>query len=68
MVLDLLQNFVLAQYLENKWTDLTKLYITIYTGKIYAGIVSWLFSRICTSVMALDLRKKFVNVQYLENK
>ena len=32
----------------------TKLYITIYTDKIYVGIVSCHFSQICKRVMALD--------------
>ena len=47
---------------------LTKLYITIYTDKIYVGIVNCHFLHICTSVMTLDLRQNFVSVQYLENK
>ena len=62
MALDLLQKLVSAQYLENKWTDilrtngqiLTKLYIAIYTDKIYVGIVSCHFSQICNRVMTLD--------------
>ena len=54
MALDLLQNFVSAQYLGNKWTYFTKLYITIYTDKIYVGIVSCHFSQICKRAMALD--------------
>ena len=33
---------------------LTKLYITIYTDKIYIGIVSCHFYQICKRVMALD--------------
>ena len=45
MALDLLQNFVSVQYLENKWTDFSKLYISIYTDKIYVGIVSCHFSQ-----------------------
>ena len=47
---------------------LTTLYKTIYSDKIYVGIVSCHFSHICTSVMALDLRQNSVSVQYLENK
>ena len=47
---------------------LTKLYITIYTDKIYVRIVSCHFSHICTSVLAPDLRQNFVSFQYLENK
>ena len=47
---------------------LTKLYITIYTDKIYVWIVSCHFSQIYTSVMVSDLRQNFVSVQYLENK
>ena len=43
---------------------LTKLYITIYTDKIYVGIVSCHFSHICTSVMALYLRQNFVSVHF----
>ena len=47
-----------------------KLYITIYTYKIYVGIVtcSCHFSHICTSVMTLELSQYFISVQYLENK
>ena len=33
---------------------LTKYYISIYTDKIYVGIVSCHFSQICKRVMALD--------------
>ena len=47
---------------------LTKLYITIYTDKIYVGIVNCHFSHIYTCVVAPDLRQNFVSVQYLENK
>ena len=36
---------------------LTKLFITIYTDKIYVGIVNCHFSHICTSVMTLYLRQ-----------
>ena len=52
----------------NIWRTNRQIWQTIYTGKIYVGIVSWLFSRICTSVIALDLRQNFVYVQYHENK
>ena len=62
MALDLFQNSASAQYLENKWTDFTKLYITIYTDKIYVWIFSCYFLQICTSVMALDLRQNFVSI------
>ena len=54
MSLDLLQNFVSAQYLEIKGQILTKLYLTIYTDKIYVGIVSCHFSQICQRDMAID--------------
>ena len=54
MALDLLQKLVSDQYLENKWTDFDQLYITIYTDKIYVGIVSCHFSQICKRVLALD--------------
>ena len=47
---------------------LTKLYITIYTDKIYVGVVSCHFWHNCTSVMVLDLSQNFVSIQYLENK
>ena len=33
---------------------------------IQIGIVTQLFSDICTGVMALDLRQNFVSTQYLE--
>ena len=68
MALDLFQNSVSAQYLENKWTDFTKLYITINTDKIYVWIFSCYFLHICTSVMALDLRQNFVSISIIENK
>ena len=58
MALDLLKKIVSAQYLENKRTDLTKLYITVDTDKINIGIVTCHFLHICTSVIALDLREK----------
>ena len=47
---------------------LTKLYLTIYTDKIYVWSVTCHFSHICSSVMALDFRQNFVSNQYLENK
>ena len=68
MALELLQNFVSAKYLENKWTDFDQTLYNYYTDKIYVGIVNCHFSHICSSVMACDLRQNFVSVQYLENK
>ena len=57
MALDLLQNIISALYLENKWTDLTKLYITIYTDKIYVGIVSCNFRKFVRELWPLiDVR------------
>ena len=44
----------------------TKLYITIYTDKIYVGIVSCHFSQSCKSVMALDWCQNNVTTQYPE--
>ena len=44
----------------------TKLYITIYTDKIYIGIVSCHFSQSCKSVMALDWCQNYVTTQYPE--
>ena len=38
-------NFVSAQYLENKWTDFDQTLLTIYTDKIYVGIVSCHFHK-----------------------
>ena len=51
MVLDLRQNFVSAQYLENKWTDFHHFYICIHIDKIYLGIVTRHF--FCTFVPEL---------------
>ena len=45
---------------------LTKLYITIYTDKIYVGIVRCHFSQICKRVMALDWCKNYFTTQYSE--
>ena len=57
MALDLLQNFVPLNIVRTKGEVLTKLYIAIYTDKIYVRIVNCHFSHICTSV--LDLRQNF---------
>ena len=57
MALDLHQNFVSAQYLENKWLEFHQLYICIHIDKIYVGIVTYHFTHICTRVMAHDLHK-----------
>ena len=59
---------LLLNILRTNGQILTKLYITIYTDKIYVGIVCCHFLQICTGVMALDLRLNFVSNQYLENK
>ena len=48
MALNLLQRFVSAQYLENKWTNFDQTLYN-YTDKIYFGIVSCHFSQICKS-------------------
>ena len=40
----------------------------IHIDKIYVGIITHNFSRICTRVMALDLLQNFFFAQYLENK
>ena len=53
MALDLRQNFVFAQYLENKLTKFTKFYICFHIDKIYIGIITHHFPHICTRVMAL---------------
>ena len=45
---------------------LTKLYITIYTNKIYIGIVSCHFKQFCKRVMALDLCQNYVTTKYPE--
>ena len=45
---------------------LTKDYFTIYTGKIYFGIVSCHFWQICKRVMALDRCQNYVSTQYPE--
>ena len=52
--------------LRTNWQNFTKFYICIHIDKIYIGIVTQLFSHICTWVMALDLCLNFVSTQYLE--
>ena len=54
MALDLLQISFPLNILRTNGQILTKLYITIYTDKIYVGIVSCHFSQICKRVMASD--------------
>ena len=67
MALDLRQNFVSAQYLENKLTEFHQIFILcIHIDKISVWIVTHHFSYICTRVMALDLRHNFVYA--IENK
>ena len=56
MALDLCQNFVSAQYLENKWTDFDH---TIHNciDKIYVWIVSCHFCKFVTELLPLiDVR------------
>ena len=61
MALDLCQNFVSAQYLENK---LTEFHHILYMHS-YFGLLLIIF---CTRVMALDLRQNFDSAQHLDNK
>ena len=46
---------------------LTKLYITIYTDKIYVGIVSCHFSQISKRVLALDRCQNYVTLNILRH-
>ena len=48
------KNLSLLNILRTNGQILTKLYITIYTDKIYFRIVSCHFSQICKRVMVLD--------------
>ena len=65
MALYLCQNFVYAQYLENKFHQI--LYMHSYRRDLrWDCYPSFLHS--CSRVMASDLRQNFVSIQYLENK
>ena len=66
--LDLRQILFPFNILRTNGQNFTKFYTCIYIDKIYVGIVTHHFSRICTRVMALDLHQNFVSVQYLDNK
>ena len=61
MALDLRQNFVSAQYLENKLTFFSKFYICIDIEKVWVGIVSCHFLLVCNRVMALELCQNFIS-------
>ena len=54
LIYKVLQKLVLLNILRTNGQILTKLYITIYTDKIYVGIVSCHFLQICKRVIALD--------------
>ena len=57
MALNILQNFISAQNLENKLTDFTKLYKTIYTDKIYMGLLAVILSKFVRELWPLiDVR------------
>ena len=62
MALDLCQNFIFAQYLENKWTEFDKknLYSFILTIS-RLGMFPVIFSQICYRTMALDWGQNFVS-------
>ena len=67
MALDLGQIFLfLLNILLTNGQILTNLYKSIYTDKIYIGIVSCHFSQIYKRVMALDWCQKYVITQYTE--
>ena len=67
MALDLRENFVSAQYLENKMVEFHQILCMHSSWQDLAWHVTHHFSHISIRVMALDLRRKFVSVQYLEN-
>ena len=54
MALDLCQNFVSAQYIENKRTEFAKLITAFILTRSGLELVPVIFSQICNKVMALD--------------
>ena len=60
------QNWFLSNILRANGQILIKLYITIYTDKIYLGIASCHFSQISKRVLALDWCQNYVTTQYPE--
>ena len=67
MAIDLRQNFISAQYIENKLKEF-HIYICMHIDfdKILGAIVTCHFSLICNRVMTAELCHIFVSTQYLE--
>ena len=64
MAFDSSQNFVSAQYLENKLTEFCQ---TLCMHNLGCECYLSFFLFICNRVMSLDLYQNFVSAEYLEN-
>ena len=67
MALDFCQNFVFAQYFENKLTVLPSFIEQFILTRFRLGLLAVIFC-LHHRVMVLDLCQNFVSTQYLENK
>ena len=66
MTLDYWQNFISAQYLENKLMELDQIGIDV--DQLYIRIFRLQLSQIYNMVMALGCCQNFFSAQYLVNK
>ena len=65
-MLDSCQNFLSAQYLENKWTEFDQIFIHIYIGKILDGIVKGHFHKFCIQINIDKIKVGVVNHHFTQ--